>query len=89
MGFKAENISEEKRNDSLAHENKKWNEQSSRCPKAAKGFEPYHKWIPVYRSKSNNVTGLMCGICFHEIIVSDAHRYRDCFKTEQTLDTSL
>ena len=65
-------------------EHKKWNDQSSRCPKAAEGFEPYHKWIPIYTSGTASmtvVTGLMCGICFHEVVVSDAHRHRDCFKT--------
>jgi hypothetical protein len=63
---------------------KKWNDQSSRCPKAAEGFEPYHKWIPVssiITPHMTAVTGLMCGICFHEVVVSDAHRHRDCFKT--------
>lgn len=65
-------------------EHKKWNDQSSRCPKAAEGFEPYHKWIVVSTiatPRSSIATGLMCGICFHEVVVSDAHRHRDCFKT--------
>lgn len=61
-----------------------WNRKSSRCPKAAEGFEPYHKWIPVSKTmsaSSEHVTVVMCGICFHEVNFSEAYVNRDCFKT--------
>ncbi len=61
-----------------------WNEQASRCPRAADGFEPYHKWIAIHTKLTPTtkiVTGLMCGVCFHEVVVADAHKHRDCFKT--------
>lgn len=60
-----------------------WNEKASRCPKAAEGFEPYHKWIPVSTSispTSQNVNMIMCGVCFHEVNLSEAFKHRDCFK---------
>lgn len=62
-----------------------WNDKASRCPKAAEGFEPYHKWIPAAYSKSaGNVTlqMLVCGVCFHEVNLSEAFQHRDCFKSE-------
>jgi len=61
-----------------------WNERSSRCPKAAEGFEPYHKWIvtsTVITPTSQTVTMIMCGICFHEVNLSEAFQHRDCFKS--------
>ena len=62
----------------------RWIEQSSRCPKAAPGFEPYHKWISINKILTPHaeiVTGIMCGICFYEVVISEAHKHRDCFKT--------
>lgn len=62
-----------------------WNEKSSRCPKAAESFEPYHKWIPISYSKSAgniSVQTLMCGVCFHEVNITEAFEHRDCFKSE-------
>lgn len=62
-----------------------WNQKASRCPKAAEGFEPYHKWIPAGYSvtpTSKNLTMVMCGICFHEVNLSEAFQHRDCFKNE-------
>lgn len=62
-----------------------WNEKSARCPKAAEGFEPYHKWIPVSTTvtqSSHTVQMVMCGICFHEVNLSEAFQHRDCFKNE-------
>jgi len=59
-----------------------WCKEMSRCKQAAQGFEPYHKWIvisEVNTERSRSVTGLMCGVCFKEMIVSDAHRHRDNF----------
>lgn len=60
-----------------------WNEKACRCPKAAEGFEPYHKWIPISTSmtpKGSTVTMVMCGICFHEVNLAEALQHRDCFK---------
>lgn len=61
-----------------------WNEKASRCPKAAEGFEPYHKWIVVstrVSASSQTVSMVMCGVCFHEVNLTEAFTHRDCFKT--------
>jgi len=60
-----------------------WNNKVSRCPKAAEGFEPYHKWIVSesdITSWSNRARILTCGVCFHEVDISDVSKYRDCVK---------
>jgi len=70
---------------------KEWNEKVHRCPKAAEGFEPYHKWIAINKSinpGSESVSMLMCGICFHEVNISEAFKHRDVFKTSQNPGTS-
>ena len=59
-----------------------WVEKSSRCPRAAEGFEPYHKWIPV-STQNGNVSMLMCGICFHEVNIAEAFEHRDCFSKSE------
>lgn len=59
---------------------KDWCQKVRRCPEAAEGFEPYHKWISISKTvtaQAQQVTGLMCGICFQEVIVSEAHKHRD------------
>jgi hypothetical protein len=61
----------------------KWNEKASRCPKAAEGFEPYHKWFTVSKQKtatSEFISTIMCGICFHEVNITEAYEHRDCIK---------
>lgn len=61
-----------------------WNDKACRCPKAAKGFEPYHKWMPISKVKSagsETVTMIMCGICFHEVNITEAFKHRDNLKT--------
>lgn len=63
---------------------KDWCREMSRCSQTAAGFEPYHKWIPISNvggGNSTHVTGLMCGVCFKEMIISDAHRHRDAFSS--------
>ena len=62
-----------------------WPEKACRCPKSAEGFDPYHKWIPISYSKSAgnvSVQTLMCGICFHEVNITEAFQHRDCFKSK-------
>jgi hypothetical protein len=57
-----------------------WCEKASRCPQAEHGFEPYHKWFTLSVSKSNsseNVTEIMCGVCFHKIHIQDCHKHQD------------
>lgn len=64
-----------------------WPEKACRCPKAAEGFEPYHKWIPISSIKTNTsetVTMVMCGICFHEVNLTEAFQHRDCFKKSKS-----
>lgn len=58
----------------------KWKTKAYRCWKTEPGFEPYHQWIPISHQKStssDSVTLLMCGICFHEINISEAYAFRD------------
>jgi hypothetical protein len=67
------------------HEEKStlWNKRAKVCPKALPGYSPYHQWIPISKVKtptSEIVTVLMCGVCFHEVNISDAYKHRDCFK---------
>ncbi len=64
---------------------KDWSDRAARCSRAAEGFEPYHKFMPIstmVAGRSEIVTTIMCTICFHEINVSEAHKYRDGFKSE-------
>jgi len=51
-----------------------------RCAHAEPGFEPYHKWMPLSYSitkQSEHVTGLICGVCFQEALISEAHKHRE------------
>lgn len=60
-----------------------WVNRAARCPLAAEGFEPYHKWIPVstkIASGSEQVRMLLCGVCFHEVNLKEAFTHRRCFK---------
>lgn len=72
----------------MSEESKAWMEKNSRCKLAAPGFEPYHKWIDYIRGTSGTLNMLICGICFEEVIISDAHRHRDKATTSQNPDTS-
>ncbi len=61
-------------------ESTEWCNKATRCPQAEEGFEPYHKWIVTSKVKtqsSESATMIMCGICFHEINLSEAHKHRD------------
>lgn len=61
-------------------ESVEWCEKSSRCPQAAQGFEPYHKWFILSTSQTKtamNVTEIMCGVCFHKVHIQDCHKHRD------------
>lgn len=65
-----------------------WYKRYSRCPLAAEGFEPYHKWQPVSTVKtsgSESVMMLMCGICFCELSLSEINKHRDAI--HETPDT--
>lgn len=60
-----------------------WIHRSSRCPKAEEGFEPYHKWIPISKfisPQSESVMMIMCGVCFHEVNISEAFKHREQLK---------
>lgn len=58
----------------------KWITSASRCNRAAEGFEPYHKWIvlsEIVTQTSRITTGIMCGVCFQQVELSEAHKHRD------------
>jgi hypothetical protein len=59
---------------------KDWCKKMSRCKMAAEGFEPYHKWQPInytMTNRSKHVMTLMCGVCFQEVNIEEAHKHRD------------
>ena len=64
----------------MSIDKKKWNDDFSRCKRADEKFEPYHKWFVISKIRTPGaeiVTGIMCGVCFHELMISEAHKYRD------------